>query len=129
MALIVDPDMYAPGISENGEYIDQIPSSAHFQHGGMRCPCSRVEKCYETRQSFVAHSKSAAHQRWLRALNSNKTNHLMELEETRRTIEQQKRIIAQLEHAVSGLTVAIQSLSRQQATFSPAKPMIDLLDL
>jgi hypothetical protein len=79
-----------------------------------------------TRQSFGLHVKSATHQRWLQNLNANRANHLTELEEARRTIDQQKRIIAQLEHEVSGLTVAIQSMSRQQAVNQP-KPAIDLL--
>jgi hypothetical protein len=52
---------------------------------------------------------------------------LAELEDAKRLIDQQKRIIAQLEHEVSGLTVAIQSLSRQQTAIQQS-PVIDLLD-
>jgi len=126
MALILDPDTYSPSIGDDGSYIDQIPSGAHFKHGGIRCPCTRTDKVYMTRQSFGLHVKSATHQRWLQNLNANRANHLTELEEARRTIDQQKRIIAQLEHEVSGLTVAIQSMSRQQAVNQP-KPAIDLL--
>jgi hypothetical protein len=124
MSLVVDPDMYSPSIGENGEYVDQVPSGPHFQHG-MRCPCGKVEKVFSTRQSFVLHVKTATHQRWIQHLNSNRDNHLTELEEARRIIDQQKRIIAHLEHEVSGLTVAIQSLSRQQALNQ--RPAIDLL--
>jgi len=125
MALVLESDIYSPSIGSDGEYIDQLPSAPHFRNG-MRCSCARLDKVFMTRQSFNLHVKSATHQRWLQNLNANRANHLTELEEARRTIDQQRRIIAQLEHEVSGLTVAIQSMSRQQAVNQP-KPAIDLL--
>lgn len=125
MALIIDPDTYSPSIGADGQYIDQIPSAPHFRNG-MRCPCARIDKVFSTRPSFVIHAKSATHQRWLQNLNANRANHLTELEEAKRLINQQRRIIAQLEHEVSGLTVAIQSLTRQQA-MNQHNPEVDLL--
>ena len=126
MSLIVEPDLYTPGVSDEGNYVDHIPPGSHFQRG-MRCPCSNAEKCYSSRASFVSHTKTASHQRWLLHINSNRANYLKELEEARKLIDQQKRIIAQLEHEVSGLTVAIQTISRQSVV-SLQKPEIDLLD-
>jgi hypothetical protein len=128
MSLILEPDMYAPSIGADGEYVDQIPPAPHFKNG-KRCACSRTDKIYVSRAAFNTHVKSATHQRWLQNLNANRANHLAELEDAKRLIDQQKRIIAQLEHEVSGLTVAIQSLSRQQMAIQQSQsPVIDLLD-
>lgn len=126
MDLVLDPDTYSPSIGADGEYVDQIPSAPHFKNG-KRCSCSRTDKVFVSRVAFTTHVKSATHQRWLQYLNANRSNHLAELEDAKRLIDQQKRIIAQLEHEVSGLTVAIQSLSRQQ-TVIQQRPVIDLLD-
>jgi hypothetical protein len=137
MDLIVEPDTYTPSISADGSYIDAVPSSAHFMNG-MRCNCGGpAEKRYDSRASFSIHVKTIRHQRWLQNLNANRANHHVELEEARRLIEQQKLIIARMERdlagrdrEIQGLTVAIQSLSRQNGAAAAAAPppQIDLLD-
>jgi len=133
MSLIVEPELYAPSISSDGSYIDLIPPFANLP-SGLRCPCSnRRDQKYETRQSFVIHSKTAMHQRWLQSLNANRSNHFSELDQAKTTIANQKLVIAQLEREVRQMTITIQCLSRQIAAVPhppPAtmQPAIDLLD-
>lgn len=132
MSLILEPEIYSPSISNDGSYTDVIPPFAHLPHG-LRCPCSnRRDQKYETRPSFVLHTKTAMHQRWLQSLNANRTNHFAELDQAKITIANQKLVIAQLEREVRQMTITIQCLSRQLAAApqpsANIQPAIDLLD-
>jgi hypothetical protein len=60
--LALTPDTYSPAIDEHGNYCDTIPTIRH----GVYCPCGgRKDKVYESRQSFVTHTKTKCHQKWL----------------------------------------------------------------
>lgn len=132
MSLVSEPEIYSPSISADGSYADLIPSFAHLPNG-LRCPCSnRRDQKYEGRQSFVTHTRTAMHQRWLQSLNANRNNHFAELDQAKTTITNQKLVIAQLEREVRQMTITIQCLSRQLAAApqqtATIQPAIDLLD-
>jgi hypothetical protein len=89
MSLVTEPELYAPSVSADGSYADLIPPFAHLPNG-LRCPCSnRRDQKYDGRQSFVTHTRTAMHQRWLQSLNANRTNHFAELEQANATIANQ----------------------------------------
>ena len=126
MELVTESDTYSPSISNDGTYIDQIPSSSHFTQG-IRCPCT--QNCFASRPSFVSHTKTQSHKRWLESLNANRSNHLTELEQSRKLVRQQQLIIAQLERDKTEMMNMVNFLSRQLATPpQPATAVIDLID-
>ena len=128
MELVTESDTYGPSMSNDGTYIDQIPSSAHFTQG-LRCPCT--QNCYASRPSFVTHVKTNSHKRWLESLNANRANHLTELEQSRKLVRQQQLIIAQLERDKTEMMNMVNFLSRQLTTTpqqSAAAVEIDLID-
>jgi len=97
MDLTVTPDTYTPSIDNFGNYIDHIPPIKN----GLFCPCgSRKEKAYDTISKFSSHVKTKAHQKWLLMLNQNRANHFVEMLDLRELVENQKRIIGQLETQV-----------------------------
>jgi hypothetical protein len=122
-ALITEPDVYSPSISEeDGRYIDVVPSfSDRLQ--GMKCSCTG--RVFNTRQSFIVHTKTAVHKRWLETHNANRINYLQELEQARQLIHQQRIIIAQLEREKNDLRRTIHILS---VPIVQAEPSRDLLD-
>lgn len=116
MELVTEPDTYAPGTDDTGNYIDQIPV---FIHGGIRCPCgSRKNQVYESRSVFTQHIKCIAHQKWLTNLNQNKSNYYIENRELTHTIQQQRMIIAKLEKDLQHKHMTIDFLT-QQLTYKP----------
>ncbi len=128
MALVTESDIYGPGLSQDGVYIDQIPSFNNFPQG-IRCPCTN--NCYASRQSFSMHTKTQGHRRWLEALNANRANHFTELEQSRQIVRQQQLIIAKLEREKSEMmnmvSFLILQLAEKAASVAPS-PEIDLLD-
>ena len=124
MELATESDVYGPGVSNEGVYVDQIPVFNHLSQG-LRCPCTN--NCYSTRQSFCTHTKTQGHKRWLDALNANRTNHFAELEQSRQLIRQQQLIIAQLERDKHNMMTMVNILSRQ-LTESVSSRTGDLLD-
>ena len=69
MALVTEPDIYAPSIDEMGNYIDQTPSFNILKHG-LYCPCgTRKDKVYDTSAKFSTHIKTKGHNKWLSQLN------------------------------------------------------------
>lgn len=128
MALVTESDIYGPSLSQDGAYIDHIPSFNNFPQG-IRCPCTN--NCYASRQSFSTHTKTQGHRRWLEALNANRANHFTELEQSRQIVRQQQLIIAKLEREKTELMNMVSFLSRQlaekTASVVPSQE-IDLLD-
>jgi len=121
--LVTEPDTYSPSISDDGKYIDMIPTfSGRTQ--GMRCPCNNHS--FTARQAFVTHTKTAIHKRWLETHNANRLNYLQELEQARQLIQQQRIIIAQLEREKNDLRRTIHILS--MPTSIPAETSSNLLD-
>jgi len=101
MDIALEAEIYCPILNEQHNYIDKVPSS--ITHG-TRCPCaSRKDKVYYTHATFYAHTKTKRHIAWLQELNSNKTNHLRENEELRKTVANQRLIISRLEKELNNL--------------------------
>lgn len=100
MSLITDSDDYSPGITNDGVYIDQIPSFNNKPQG-LRCHCNN--HIFHCRANFATHIKSDRHKKWLESQNANRNNHAVELEQERQVVKEQKIIIAKLELEVARL--------------------------
>ena len=135
MSLITDSDDYSPSITDDGTYVDQVPSF-HGRPQGFRCPCSN--KSYTTRVLLAAHIRTVTHKRWIEGLNANRTNHFADLEKERQLVKEQKLIIAQmqreiarLEHEKRKFIEMIHFLSEANRVVEPvaaAASQLDLLD-
>jgi hypothetical protein len=113
MEVTVTPDMYAPSLDANGNYIDNVPCIKN----GIFCPCgSRKEKAYDTHAKFSTHTKTKVHQKWLTMLNQNKANYFVECNKARELIENQQKIIKQLENDLQKKMLTIVSLVEKTAT-------------
>jgi len=95
MELALQAEIYYPVLNEEHNYIDKTPSN--ISHG-IRCPCSlKKDKVYITNTLFSGHTKTKRHQSWLAELNMNKVNHIKENEELKKTVDNQRKIISQME--------------------------------
>jgi hypothetical protein len=113
MDIVTEPDIYSPSISDNGNYIDKIPSFNNIKYG-LRCPCgSRKDKTYDTHSIFSSHIKTKCHQKWLDTLNLNRANYYIENEELKATLHNQKIIIGKLEKDVQNKIMTIDYLTHQ----------------
>ena len=131
MELIVEPDTYTPSIDGQGNYIDVIPPSAKLKHG-LYCPCgSRGHKMFTTTSSFNSHTKTKVHQQWLIQLNRNKANFFVESEKLRKIVQQQQKLIAELELESKSKSLTIDYLTRQLTLekSDPVPSSLNLLDL
>jgi hypothetical protein len=112
MELALVPDIYAPNIDDNGNYIDKNPPFNNIKQG-ISCPCgSRKDKLYTTNSMFTSHCKTKSHQTWLANLNSNKANFFIENEKMRELIYNQKMVIAKLEKDVNTKIMTIDYLTQ-----------------
>lgn len=110
MDLTVTPDTYTPTVNDNGNYVDSIPLIKH----GLFCLCgSRKDKAYENASKFAVHIKSKAHQKWLLNLNQNKANYYVGMMENKQIIENQQKIISQLEIQLQKKILTIDYLTTQ----------------
>lgn len=101
MELVAKPDLYSPSISDNGDYVDIIPSFNNLSTG-IRCSCgTRKDHCYKNASEFKNHVKTKTHEKWLNNLNLNKANYYSENEKLKELVENQKLIIAKLEKKVN----------------------------
>lgn len=113
MDLVTEPDIYSPSISDNGNYIDKIPSFNNLKNG-LRCPCgARKDKTYDTHSIFYSHIKTKCHQNWLNTLNLNKANYYIENEQLKETLQNQRIIIGKLEKNVQNKIMTIDYLTQQ----------------
>lgn len=113
MELTTEPDIYAPSIDINGNYIDNISCFNNTKHG-LRCPCgSRKDKVYTTYSTFSAHVRTVCHQKWLSNLNLNKANYYVENEQLKNIVQNQKMVIAQLDKEVQNRNMTIDYLTQQ----------------
>lgn len=109
MDLTVTPDTYTPDVM-GGDYVDHIPLIRH----GIYCPCgTRKDKTYDTASKFATHIKTQTHQKWLTRLNQNKANYYVEMLAQKELIDNQRKIIAQLENSLAKKTVLIDYLTDQ----------------
>lgn len=128
MELTTEPDIYAPSIDINGNYIDNIACFNNTKHG-LRCPCgSRKDKVYTTYSTFSTHVRTNCHQKWLANLNLNKANYYVENEHLKSTVQNQKMIIAQLDKEIQSKNMTIDYLTQQLVNNSKQNAVItDLL--
>ena len=126
MEISLTPDIYAPIVDDNGNYVDKIP----FIKRGIYCLCgSRKDKIYENSSKFSTHIKTKCHQKWLDHLNQNKANYYVEVLKSKEIIENQQRIIQQLDNRLQDKDITINYLTKQLTKNINSKtPSIDLLD-
>ena len=127
MDITLTPDMYTPAVDDTGNYVDSIPVIRH----GIFCLCgSRKDKSYETAIKFSSHIKSKTHQKWLLNLNQNKANYYVEMMKSKEIIENQQKLISQLEIQVQKKILTIDYLTEQLMNEKKNKhPTSDLLDM
>ena len=128
MELLTQPDIYAPSIDEQGNYVDKISSFSVKK--GLYCPCgSRKDKLYDTYSVFSAHIKTKMHKKWLENLNLNKANYYIENEKQKEIIQNQRLIIAKLEKDINTKIMTIDYLTQQIHNMQPIKNNVgNLLD-
>jgi hypothetical protein len=126
MDISLDSDVYEPNIDDKGTYVDFLPPSSKFKNG-LRCPCgARKDHVFDSRASFVVHTKSKTHQKWLSDLNTNKMNYFTECEKLKEVVNSQKIIIARLEKEINTHKQTIITLA-QQLSSKHSDNTIDLL--
>lgn len=108
--IALTPDTYTPSIDDTGNYIDKIPAIKY----GLLCLCgTRKDKRYDTSSKFATHIKTKTHQNWLRCLNQNKANHYVQMLELKDLVENQRKIMCNLEKQLSQKNTTIDYLSEQ----------------
>jgi len=127
MEVTITPDTYTPSVDNNGNYIDNIP----IIKNGLFCPCgSRKDKTYENTIKFATHIKSKSHQKWLLILNQNKANYYVEMLKNKELVQNQQKIITQLENQLNNKTLTIDYLTHQLTSKTrQIVSSIDLLDI
>lgn len=127
MEITITPDTYTPSVDNNGSYVDNIP----IIKNGLFCPCgSRKDKTYENATKFSTHTKSKTHQKWLMMLNQNKANYYVEMLKHKELVENQQKIITQLENQVKNKALTIDYLTDQLTSKTrQIVSTIDLLDI
>lgn len=113
MELALESDIYSPKIGNDGNYIDDLPSS-HYFINGLKCPCgARKNNVYTSRQSFINHIKTKTHGKWLNGLNLNKTNYYSENIKLNDTVHNQQLIISTLHKNLDNKQMEINELKKQ----------------
>lgn len=126
MDITITPDTYTPSVDDSGNYVDNVP----VIKSGLFCPCgSRKDKTYENSAKFSIHTKSKTHQKWLLILNQNKANYYVEMLKNKELIENQRKIITQLENQLQKKTLTVDYLTEQLTNKTMYKECIDLLDI
>ena len=116
MDLSLETDIYEPNVDNENNYCDYYPPSSKF-YNGLRCPCgARKDHIFDSRSSFISHTKTKTHQKWISDLNSNKMNYFTECEKLKDTVNSQKIIIARLEKEINTHKHTILSLAQQLST-------------
>ena len=127
MEVTTTPDTYTPSVDDAGNYVDNVPPIRH----GLFCPCgSRKDKAYETTAKFASHVKTKVHQKWLASLNQNKANYYIETLKLKELVENQQKIITQLETQMVKKSFTIDYLTEQLTTRTKhLSSTINLLDI
>lgn len=127
MELVVDSDIYAPNVDNQGNYADYLPSASKFSNG-LRCPCgARKDHVFDNRQSFASHTKSKTHQKWLLDLNANKLNYYTDCERLKDVVKSQQIIIAKLEKEINAKLTTIDYLTQKLMLNETRHTDMDLL--
>ena len=121
-----NPHIYMPNFNTDGNYIDYVPIITN----GLFCPCgTRKEKIYEKSGKFATHIKTKSHQKWLTMLNQNKANYYVEMLKNKELVENQQKIIVQLENKLQKKILTIDYLTEQLTTKTNKQSCtINLLD-
>lgn len=99
-------DIYAPGVNDQGQYIDKMPIFAKLPDG-IRCECgSRREKVFINQSTFSAHLRTKTHKQWIESLNNQQPNFFKENREMAQTIRNQQLIITRLGNELSEEKIA-----------------------
>lgn len=126
MDITITPDTYTPSVNNDGNYIDNIPVIKN----GLFCPCGSIkDKTYENATKFTTHIKTKSHQKWLIILNQNKANYYVEMLTNKELVDNQQKIIAQLENQLRKKILTIDYLTEQLTTkMNQQASIVDLLD-
>jgi len=108
MELALETDTYMPNVDDMGNYVDKIPHSSVLKKG-IICPCSTKKYA----GSFLTHTKSQCHQKWLASLNTNKANYYVENKKLEEIIKPQRLIIAKNEQDLQNKMLTIDYLTGQ----------------
>jgi hypothetical protein len=128
MDIVLTPDTYTPSVDDKGNYVDNIP----IIKNGLFCPCgSRKDKTYDNTSKFSSHIKSKSHQKWILNLNQNKANYYVDMLKNKEIIENQQKIIKQLEEQSHRKTLTIDYLTEQLMQYKVNQQIIsvNLLDI
>lgn len=107
MDLVLEPDIYSPGVNSAGDFVDKVPT---FKNG-LKCPCSL--KTYNTKTLFGEHIKSKMHAKWIEDLNLNKNNLFVENQKLREVVANQQAIIQRMDNDLASKNLTIDTLTRQ----------------
>ena len=132
MELIAESEIYSPSISDNGNYVDKIPSFNGLKNG-IRCLCgARKDKTYNSYSIFSNHIKTKCHQNWLDNLNLNKNNHYIDNVKLNEVVHNQKIIIGKMEKDINNKNIIIdlltQELGKLKISNENNKVVTDLID-
>ena len=123
--LIVEPDIYTPSIDGDGNYIDYVYT---FQHG-LRCPCNgKKDHVFLNKTTFLTHTKSKTHQKWITLLNANKANYYVENIKLHEMVNSQKQIIARLQKEQDTNVKIIYNLTKKIEINPEPTVMVDLMN-
>lgn len=127
MEISLTPDIYTPSVDENGNYIDKIPNIIN----GLYCSCgARKDKIYETVSKFSTHTKSKTHQKWITTLNNNKANYYIEFLKSKELVEQQQRLLVELETQLQTKSLTVDYLTNILASKNNTNNQcVDLLEI
>jgi len=122
LELALEAEWYCPNVDESGNYVDKLPP-LNVLKNGMRCPCgSRKDKSYNTTIKFNSHIKSKKHQEFISELNSKKLNYYEENIKLKEIVQQQRKIIAELEKKTTSRDLTIAHLTIQLSAKYPPPP-------
>lgn len=129
MELITEPEDYTPSLNIHGEYIDNIPSSNNnIFKIGMRCPCgTRKDVVFKEPSKFRTHIKCKKHQEWLKSINNNRFNYIIENKKAQELIVNQRQLIHERDTTIRCLTKEISKLELQLN--EKINPPLDLLGI
>ncbi len=127
MDISVQPDIYTPSVDNNGNYIDSL-LSFNIQKG-IHCPCMpNKERVFNCVAKFNIHKKSKTHQKWLSALNQEKMNYFVENIQLKELVENQRKIISQLDIDNQNKKAVIEYLNNQLKDKILSSTEVNLLD-
>ena len=99
---------YEPSLNSEGFYIDYLPKTS--QH--IKCYCGS-NTLFNTLTNLKSHFKTEKHTKNLEYLNSQRKNHLLELNKYKRLTKSQQQLIQQQQDIITTQEIQLDTLSRQ----------------